>query len=207
MINEIAMALMFAVLFVLVLSAVIVGSRVKRTTTNAAPETVEEPPKDIPKTHEPLAEMRPSVEAEQIPVSMYVFEDEEPYLTSPEPEFFMHEQSVEIPEPELEAPVAEVEFFEPKVELPELEIEESVPEVDEGEPEIYEPKVVSEPVFLETPQVEEPAVYEAFETYREPDYFKDDDVSPVQGVSTCPHCGEKVPATLYCINCGKSMNE
>ncbi|MCK4318302.1 hypothetical protein KAW53_06015, partial [Candidatus Bathyarchaeota archaeon] len=139
-----------------------------------------------------------------------VFMDEEPYLYTPEPEFFMPEQSVEIPEPELEAPETEVEFSEPEVELPEPEIEEPVPEIDEGKPEVYEPEaVLPEPILLEKPQAEESAVDEiTFEdTYREPDYFKDEDVSPVQGVTTCPHCGEKVPATLYCINCGKSLNE
>ena len=210
MINEIAMALMFAALFILVVSAVIVGSRVKKAPTRPAPETVEEQPKEPPKKQEPLAEERPPAEVGHVPVSTDVFEGEEPHLYTPEPEFFMPEQSVEIPEPELEAPETEVEFSEPEVELPEPEIEESVPEIDEGEPEVYEPEVVlSEPILLETPQAEEPAVDEiTFEdTYREPDYFKDEDVSPVQGVTTCPHCGEKVPATLYCINCGKSLNE
>lgn len=210
MINEIAMALMFAALFILVVSAVIVGSRVKKAPTSPAPETVEEQPKEPPKTQDPLAEERPPVEVGQVPVSTDVFEGEEPHLYTPEPEFFMPEQSVEIPEPELEAPETEVEFSEPEVELTEPEIEESVPEIDEGEPEAYEPEVVlPEPILLETPQAEEPAMDEiTFEdTYREPDYFKDDDVSPVQGVTTCPHCGEKVPATLYCINCGKSLNE
>lgn len=205
MINEIAMALMFAALFILVVSAVIVGSRVKKATTSPAPETVEEQPKEPPKKQEPLAKERPPVEVGQVPVSTDVFEGEEPHLYTPEPEFFMPEQSVEIPEPELEAPETEVEFSEPEVELTEPEIEESVPEIDEGEPEV----VLPEPILLETPQAEEPAVDEiTFEdTYREPDYFKDEDVSPVQGVTTCPHCGEKVPATLYCINCGKSLNE
>ncbi|HUV54420.1 MAG TPA: hypothetical protein VMW03_04375 [Candidatus Krumholzibacteriaceae bacterium] len=204
MINEIVMALMFVALFVLVLFAVIVGSRVSKTKTQPTPETVEEPPKAPPKTREPSVEERPPVEVEQAPVSRDVFEDEEQYLQVSEPEFLMPEQSVEIPGLELEVPEPETEFSEPGVELPEPEIEESMPESDEGEPEV----VLPEPVLLETPQAEEPAVDEAFmETYREPDYFRDDDVSPVQGVTTCPHCGEKVPATLYCINCGKSLNE
>jgi hypothetical protein len=205
MINEIAMALMFAALFILLLSAVLVGSRVKKTTTPPAPETVEEPPKEPPKTQEPLAEERPSVEVELASVSLDVFKDEEQYMQAPEPEFLMPEQSVEIPGLELEVPEPETEFSEPEVELPEPEIEESVPEIDEEEPEV----VLPEPVLIETPQAEEPAVDEiTFEdTYREPDYFRDEDVSPVQGVTTCPHCGEKVPATIYCINCGKSLNE
>jgi hypothetical protein len=210
MINEIMMALMFAALFILVLSAVIVGSRAKKATTRPAHETVEDQPKEPPKTQDPLAEERLPAEVEQVPVSTDVFMDEEPYLYTPEPEFFMPEQSVEIPEPELEAPETEVEFSEPEVELPEPDIEEPVPEIDEGKPEVYEPEaVLPEPILLEKPQAEESAVDEiTFEdTYREPDYFKDEDVSPVQGVTTCPHCGEKVPATLYCINCGKSLNE
>ena len=187
---------------------------------------MEEPPKEPPKTQEPLAEERPSVEVELASVSLDVFKDEEQYMQAPEPEFLMPEQSVEIPgleleapEPEylipeqsveipgleLEVPEPETEFSEPEVELPEPEIEESMPEIDEEEPEV----VLPEPVLIETAQAEEPAVDEmTFEdTYREPDYFRDEDVSPVQGVTTCPHCGEKVPATIYCINCGKSLNE
>jgi len=217
MINEIAMALMFAVLFILLLSAVIVGSRAKKTTTQPAPERVEEPPKEPPNAREPLAEEHPPVEARQVPASKDVFETEEPYLYTPEPEFFMPEQSVKIPEPELEIPETVVEFSEPEIDLPEPEvkylepeIDESVPEVDDGKPMVQELEVVlPEPVFVETPQAEEPAVDEiTFEdTYREPDYFRDDDVIPIQGVTMCPHCGEKVPATIYCINCGKSLNE
>ena len=225
MINEIAMALMFVALFVLVLFAVIVGSRVSKTKTQPAPERMEEPPKAPPKTREPSVEERPPVEVEQAPVSRDVFEDEEQYLQVSEPEFLMPEQSVEIPgleldvsEPEflmpeqsveipgleLEVPEPETEFSEPGVELPEPEIEPML-ESDEGESEV----VLPEPMLPETPKTEEPAVDEITfeEMYREPDYFKDDDVSPVQGVTTCPHCGEKVPATLYCINCGKSLNE
>lgn len=204
MINEIAMALMFVALFVLVLFAVIVGSRVSKTKTQPAPERMEEPPKAPPKTREPSVEERPPVEVEQAPVSRDVFEDEEQYLQVPESEFLMPEQSVEIPGLELEVPEPETEFSESGVELPEPEIE-SMLESDEGESEV----VLPEPMLPETPKTEEPAVDEITfeETYREPDYFKDDDVSPVQGVTTCPHCGEKVPATLYCINCGKSLNE
>ena len=230
MINEIAMVLMFAALFILLLSAVIVGSRTKKATTQPAPETMEEPPKEPPKTREPLAEERPSAEVEPASASMDVFEDEEQYtqapeqellmpelsveipgleLEAPEQEFLTPEQSVEIPGLGLEAPEMEVEFSEPEVELPEPEIEESVPEIDEEETEALEPEVVlPEPVLLDTPKTEEPAVDElTFEdTYRETDYFKDEDVIPIQGVTTCPHCGEKVPATIYCINCGKSLN-
>jgi hypothetical protein len=210
MINELAMALMFAALFILLLSAVIVGSRVKKTNTDLAPETVEEPPKEPPKMQELLAEERPPAGAGQFPVSADVFEEEEPYLIMPEPEFFMPEQPVEVPEPEPEALGMETVFFEPDVVFTEPVIEESVPEIDEDKPEAHEPEVVSpEPVLLETVHTEEPAMDElTFEdTYREPNYFRDEDVIPIQGVTTCPHCGEKVPSTLYCINCGKSLNE
>jgi len=235
MINEIVMALMFATLFILVVSAVIVGNRMGKAKTRPAPETDEAPPKEPPMKREPLPEESPSTEVEQHPESLEIFE-EEPRLHMPEPEFFAHEQTVETPEPEeveetvefyepevelLEPeaveetvkyfePVVEetVEFFEPAVELPEPEIE-YVPITEESEREASMPEVVSsEPVLLEEPQAEEPVNAEPFEdTYREPAYFRDEDVIPVQGVTTCPHCGEKVPATLYCINCGKSLNE
>jgi hypothetical protein len=222
MINEIAMVLMFAVLFILVLSAVIVGSRMGKATTRPAPEKKEEPPKEPPKTQEPLPEESLPTEVEQPPESLGIFE-EEPRLYMPEPEFFEPEQTVEIPEPEeveetveFYEPVVElfepeaaeesVEFFEPVVELPETEY---VPITEEPEREASMPEVVSpEPVLFEEPQAEEPVETQPFEdTYREPAYFRDEDVIPVQGVTTCPHCGEKVPSTLYCINCGKSLNE
>ena len=223
MINEIAMVLMFAALFILMVSAVIVGSRMGKTKTRPAPETEEAPPKEPPKKQEPVPESL-STEVKQHPESLGIFE-EEPRLYMPEPEFFAREQTVEIPEPEeveetvefyepmvelLEPEAAEepVELFEPVVELPEPEIE-YVPITEEPEREASMPEVISpEPVLLEQPQAEEPVDAEPFEdTYREPAYFRDEDVIPVQGVTTCPHCGEKVPATLYCINCGKSLNE
>jgi len=233
MINEIAMVLMFAALFILVVSAVIVGGRMGKARTRPAPETGEAPPKEPPKKQEPVPESLPT-EVEQHPESLGFFE-EEPRLYMPEPEFFAREQTVEIPEPEeveetvefyepmvelLEPEAAEetveffepvveetVEFFEPAVELPEPEIE-YVPITEEPEREASMPEVVSpEPVLLEQPRAGEPVDAEPFEdTYREPAYFRDEDVSLVQGVTTCPHCGEKVPATLYCINCGKSLN-
>jgi len=223
MINEIVMAIMFAALFMLVVSAVIVGGRMGKAKTRPAPETDEVPPKEPPKKQEPVPESLPT-EVEQPLESLGIFE-EEPRLYKPEPEFFAREQTVEIPEPEeveetvefympvvelLEPEAAEesVEFFEPVVELPEPETE-YVPKTEEEEQEAPIPEVVlPEPVLLEEPRFEEPVDAEPFEdTYREPAYFRDEDVSPVQGVTTCPHCGEKVPATLYCINCGKSLNE
>jgi hypothetical protein len=208
MINEIVMALMFATVFILVVSAVIVGSRVSKAKTLPAPEKAEEKPKETPKKQRPLSEELPPAEAEQVPVSTDVFEDEEPRLYAPEPEFYVSEESVEISEPESEARETEMEYPVLEVEPPEPEIE-PVPDMDEGEQEAHEPEAVSpEPVLIETPQPEEPIMAEPFEdTYREPDYFRDEEVSPVQGVTICPHCGEKVPATLYCINCGKSLNE
>jgi hypothetical protein len=245
-INEIVMALMFSALFILVVSAVIVGGRMGKAKTRPAPEIDEEPPKEPPKKREPLPEESPSTEVEQHPESMEFFE-EEPRLYMPEPEEVeetveFYEPAVELPEPEAaeesveffepavelpepEAAEESVEFFEPAVELPEPEeVEETVefyepavelpeteyvPITEEPEREASMPEVVSpEPVLFEEPQAEEPVDAQPFEdTYREPAYFRDEDVIPIQGVTTCPHCGEKVPATLYCINCGKSLNE
>ena len=207
MINEIAMVLMFAMLFVLVLSAVIVGSRMGKAPTRPAPEKEEEPPKEPPKTQEFLPEESPRMEEGQPPSSVDVYEEEQ-RLYMPEPEFFEPEQTVEITEPWLEAPETEAELSEPTVEFTEPEIE-PVPETYKIEAEASVPEAISpEPLYLETPRAEEPVVAEPREdTYREPDYFRDEDVIPVQGVTTCPHCGEKVPSTLYCINCGKSLNE
>lgn len=203
MINEIAMALMFAALFILVVLAVVVGGRMGREKPASAPELDEEPPKETVEEQEPQPEERPPTEVEQYSEYMGV---EEPSLDMPEPDFFSPEQPIEMPEPE--ATEETVEFSESVVELPELGVE-SAPELEEVIQEASMPEAVApEPALLETQQAEEPMVVETFEdTYREPDYFRDEDVSPVQGVTTCPHCGEKVPATLYCINCGKSLNE
>jgi len=203
MINEIVMAIMFAALFILVVSAVIVGNRLGKGKTRSSPETEEEPPKETIVEQEPQPEESPLTEVEQYSDYMGV---EEPSLDMPEPDFFAPEQPIEMPEPE--AAEETVELYEPVVELPEPEME-SAPEIDEVEQEASMPEAVEpEPVLLETQRAEEPVFAEPFEdTYREPDYFRDEDVSPVQGVTTCPHCGEKVPATLYCINCGKSLNE
>ncbi len=222
MINEIVMAIMFAAFFMLVVSAVIVGSRMGKGKTRSVPETDEAPPQEPLKKQEPVPESLPT-EVEQPPESLGIFEESRLYM--PEPEFFEREQTFEIPKPEkveetvefyepmVELPEPEaveetVEFYEPMVELPEPETE-YVPITEEPEREAYIPEVVSpEPVLFEEPQAEEPVDAQPFEdTYREPAYFRDDDVIPIQGVTTCPHCGEKVPATLYCINCGKSMNE
>ncbi len=205
MINEIAMVLMFAALFILVITAVIVGSRMGKAKTRPAQETAEEPPREHPETQEPPPEEAPPMEVEQPSVSLEGFE-EETSLYMPEPEFFEREQPADVPEPE--AAEETVELHEPVVEYPEPEME-SVPEIDEDEYGTSMPEaVLPEPVPLGEPQPEEPVVAELYEdTYREPDYFKDEDVIPIQGVTTCPHCGEEVPATLYCINCGKSLNE
>lgn len=203
MINEIVMAIMFAALFILVVSAVIVGNRLGKGKTRSSPETEEEPPKETIAEQEPQPEESPLTEVEQYSDYMGV---EEPSLDMPEPDFFAPEQPIEMPEPE--AAEETVELYEPVVMLPEPEME-SAPEIDEVEQEASMPEAVApEPVLLETQRAEEPVFAEPFEdTYREPDYFRDENVSPVQGVTTCPHCGEKVPATLYCINCGKSLNE
>jgi hypothetical protein len=221
MINEIVMAIMFAALFMLVVSAVIVGGRMGKGKNRSTPET-EEPPQEIREEQELQPEETPQMGVEQYFEYMGV---EEPSLDMPEPDFFAPEQPIEMPEPEeveetveFHEPVVEipeleeveetVEFFEPVVELPEPETE-SAPKMEEVEEEASLPEVVApEPVLLEARRAEEPVVAEPYEdTYREPAYFRDDDVIPVQGVTTCPHCGEKVPATLYCINCGKSLNE
>jgi len=34
----------------------------------------------------------------------------------------------------------------------------------------------------------------------------DENIKVDLGIETCPHCGSKVPDTIYCINCGKPLN-
>ncbi|MCW4049344.1 MAG: hypothetical protein NWE89_06350 [Candidatus Bathyarchaeota archaeon] len=87
------------------------------------------------------------------------------------------------------------------------------PMLDETEEIIEEPKITYEapPIMIE-PEVsrEAPVVYEyrtVSESETEDDKPLDETVGTNLGVETCPHCNEKVPATLYCISCGKSLEK
>jgi len=101
------------------------------------------------------------------------------------------------PEPEILEPELETEVI-PEIELPAIETEptEQVPEeiASEEEPELIETPVET----LEErsrKRIRKPIIDES-----------DPDINIDLGVETCPHCGSKVPNTIYCINCGKALD-
>lgn len=101
-------------------------------------------------------------------------------------------------------------------------VEELEPETSDEPPELEEEQVVEEaPLPEEEPSepeqlIEEtPEVVEAIEApkpkkrrkMRKPIIDESDpDINLDMGVKSCPHCGSEVPDTIYCINCGKSLD-
>ncbi len=89
----------------------------------------------------------------------------------------------------------------PEIELPPLE-----PEEPEAVPEEIEPEVEEEP----EPEPVVPVMREKLKStrrVRKPIIDESDpDLKIDLGVEKCPHCGSKVPATIYCINCGKPLD-
>ena len=133
---------------------------------------------------EEMVESEPEIDMELAPV-----EDPEP-----EPEVVE-----EIPEPEEEQVLEAVEEPEVVEEIPEPEI---VEEPLEPEPIIDEPtEVADEPEMVEAPEQRQ------LRRERRPIIDESDpDINMDMGVKSCPHCGSEVPDTIYCINCGKSLD-
>ena len=85
-------------------------------------------------------------------------------------------------------------------ELPEIEEESTEPAPEEIEPNIEEPPepepvIPEKPVRLPMRRIRKPIIDES-----------DPDLKIDLGVETCPHCGSKVPDTIYCIYCGKPLD-
>lgn len=100
-----------------------------------------------------------------------------------------------------EQPEAEIDLIS-EIELPPLEADEQKLPEEDLEPEIEEPE--SEPVI---PMVETLEM-RARKRIRKPIIDENDENIKIDlGVETCPHCGSKVPDTIYCINCGKALNK
>ncbi|MBN2336249.1 hypothetical protein JXL21_11870, partial [Candidatus Bathyarchaeota archaeon] len=136
------------------------------------------------------------------------------FSSEPEPLIFETEAPSLGPESSLDE--AENLMFEPEPPTPEVEPMMSEPEAPEQEPDTQysEPELTlpEKPVYPEPVVNDEPLTDEASleppslgPRLRKPAYLDDEDVNPIQGVTVCPHCKEKVPATIYCINCGKSL--
>ena len=88
----------------------------------------------------------------------------------------------------------------PEIELPQLESEEPKEfpeeigaEIEELESDLVIPVIPEKPIS--TRRVRKPVIDES-----NPDLKLD------LGIEKCPHCGSRVPATIYCINCGKVLD-
>ena len=95
-----------------------------------------------------------------------------------------------------EAPIEDI----PEIELPPLEPDEPTPVPEEIEPDVEEepapePVIAPQPTRKPRSRIRKPVIDES-----------DPNLRVDLGVNTCPHCGSKVPDTLYCIYCGKPLN-
>jgi len=89
----------------------------------------------------------------------------------------------EVPEPEEEQIVEETKVIE----------EPPIPEVEPAEPET--PEVIEASKPRKRRRLRKPIIDES-----------DPDINLDMGIKSCPHCGSEVPDTIYCINCGKSLD-
>ena len=151
------------------------------------------------------------------------YEESKPVVIETESMILDPEEVVES-EPEVDMEFAPEEDPEPEPEMPE-EIPDPE-EVVESEPEVVEEVPV--PEIEEEPSEPELLVHETIEVAEEPERVEeeneapelrqlrrerkpiidesDPDINMDMGVKSCPHCGSEVPDTIYCINCGKSLD-
>ncbi len=165
-----------------------------------APKMAIEEPEPV-RVEEPV---KPMFEAGYEPSEPVVIEAPEMVvIEEPETIEFETEKSpmFEIPYQESESVVIETErmILEPE------ETTESMPEevvepapVEETEPEeeqVVEEAPLPEVEAIEAPKMRKPIIDES-----------DPSINLDIGVKSCPHCGSEVPDTIYCINCGKSLD-
>ena len=151
------------------------------------------------------------------------YEESKPVVIETDSMILKPEEVVES-EPEVDMELAPVEDPEPKPdvteETPEPEEEHVLEPVDE--PEVVEE--IPEPEIVEEPLEPEPLIEEIKEVSDEPEIFEvsqprqlrserkpiidesDPDINMDIGIKSCPHCDSEVPDTIYCINCGKSLD-
>ncbi|MCK5669787.1 hypothetical protein KAI10_00245 [Candidatus Bathyarchaeota archaeon] len=133
-----------------------------------------------------------------------------------EPVVIETERMILEPEEDVEpAPVEEPELLDETPEPEEAPVVEEI-EVIEEEPLPEIEPVELEPIVVETPEIaEEPEVVEGVEApkprtrrrLRKPIIDESDPaINLDMGIKSCPHCGSEVPDTIYCINCGKSLD-
>jgi len=188
------------------------------------PEPVEEPGKPLIEASyepaEPVVIEAPEMvvieepktvefETEEGPMFEISYQESEPVVIETERMILEPEEDVEptpVEEPEVldEAPEPEEESVVEEIEVIE---EEPLPEIE---------PVELEPIVVETPETaEEPEAIEVVESpeprkrrrLRKPIIDESDpDINLDMGIKSCPHCSSEVPDTIYCINCGKSLD-
>jgi hypothetical protein len=119
------------------------------------------------------------MEAFDTKVQLNEIEDQKKAIVEPEEESELYSLSLE----KVEKPVTEVVQ---QKEKNEQVYNETINEVVDKVPGKYEPTLGR--------RVRRPVIDES-----------DPDLKIDLGVETCPHCGSKVPNTIYCIYCGKSL--
>ena len=167
---------------------------------------------DVPEEPEQLEEEIPESEyTEPLYELPDASEPDESVVITPNQTFYdpVPEETVEKPEIE-DSPTLEEETTEPvepqieeipEIELPSLEPDEPAAIPEEIEPDIVEespPEPVIEPKPVKSRgrgRIRKPVIDES-----------DPDLKIDLGTNTCPHCGSKVPDTIYCIYCGKALN-
>ncbi len=191
----------------------------------ASEPVVIETPMIIMEEPEPIDEpVKPLFEASYEPAEPVVIEASEMVvIEEPKTVEFETEKGpmFEVSYQESEPVVIETErmILEPEEDVEPAPVEE--PEVPDEAPEPEEEPVVEEIEVIEEEPVETPEIAEepeAVEVAESPEPVKrrrlrkpiidesDPDINLDMGVKSCPHCGSEVPDTIYCINCGKSLD-
>jgi len=129
-------------------------------------------------------------ETEKGPMFEIEYQESEPVVIETERMILEPEEDVE-PAP-VEEPEVLDEVPEPE-EDPVVEEIEVIPEVEPAEPET--PEVIEAPEPRKRRRLRKPIIDES-----------DPDINLDMGIKSCPHCSSEVPDTIYCINCGKSLD-
>ena len=194
-------------------------------------EPIQEEPEPIPEEpifEEPVfeePEPLPEESVEITPIEPIIIETE--YEPEPEPPDIYGSPSLEEPDDDVIITPNQT-FYDPVIEEPSIEpelIEEETPETVEPETqdiqeielptietesqdqvlEEIEPDTEEEPEDLILP--EETLETRSRNRIRKPIIDESDpEINMSLGVEKCPHCGSKVPNTIYCINCGKALD-
>jgi hypothetical protein len=205
-INELLYVLMFAALTAVIVLAVVVNMRLRRSKQLEQIETTDEI------TSEPIADLVVEQEPEPVlePETKTVPNNLPEIMVEPEPlPEYEHEPLVDIePEskfpPEPEDSPDEMSYY---VEEDELRLEDKDFGVN-NESKVEETVDLEMPFIVEFPQeTKEEQVMEAgAESWYVPEEPTDkNEEEEGEGVMMCPHCNSQVPNTIYCIYCGNSL--